>query len=170
VLKIKNMKTAIVYYSRTGNTKNAVGVLKKELEKKEHEVDLIKIEAEEKPRFFKANKAAIKQNKLPIKNSDYDISKYKTIIIGVPSWASNPAPFYISFLDKIDGIEDKKFAIFITGGRSIQNNESAIDILKNKLKKYNIKNIDGELILKMRRGRIINGEKNITSFIERICG
>jgi hypothetical protein len=38
------------------------------------------------------------------------------------------------------------------------------------LKKYSIKNIDGELILKMRRGRIVDGGKNITSFIERICG
>jgi flavodoxin len=31
---MENLKTAIVYYSRTGNTKNAAGILKKELKKK----------------------------------------------------------------------------------------------------------------------------------------
>jgi flavodoxin len=164
------MKTAILYYSRTGNTENAAEILENELKEKEIDVKLIKIKAKKKPEFFKANKAAIKQKQLPIKNSNFDLSEYKKIIIGVPSWASRPAPLYKSFLNKSNGIKNKRYAIFITGGKSISSNKPAIESMKNDLSKFDITTIDAELILKMSKGKIIDGENDIVSFVDKIVG
>ena len=90
--------------------------------------------------------------------------------MGVPSWASHPAPLYKSFLNKSDGFKDKKFAIFITGGRSISSNEPAIESMKNELNKIGINNIEIDLILKMGKGKIFDGEDNIDTFISKIGG
>jgi flavodoxin len=164
------MKTAIVYYSRTGNTKNAAETLKDKLNQKNVEVELVRIKAKKRPGFFNASKAAIKQNELPIQNSDFDLSDYEKIIIGVPSWANHPAPLYKTFLIKSNGIINKKFAIFITGSRSISSNEPTIDSMKNELNKLDIKQIEAELILKMVKGKIVDGENNIDSFVDKIGG
>jgi flavodoxin len=164
------MKTALLYYSRTGNTGKAAEILKSKFKEKKIDVELIKIKPKKRPGFFKANKAAIKQIELPIENSDCDLSEYHKIIIGVPSWASHPAPLYKSFLNKSNGIKNKRFAIFITGGRSISCNEPTIDFMKNELQKLDIKNIEAELILKMGKGKIIEGKNRIDSFVDKIGG
>jgi flavodoxin len=164
------MKTAIIYYSRTENTKNAAETLQNKLREKNIDVELIRIKPEKRPGFFKASKIAIKQEELPIENSNYDLSEYEKIIIGVPSWANHPAPFYKTFLNKSNGFKNKQFAIFITGSRSISSNESTIDSMKNELNKLDIKQIEAELILKMIKGKIVDGEKNIDTFVDKIGG
>src|SRR4030042_3891710 len=55
------MKIGIVYYSRTGNTRNAAQLLEKKLREKKAEVDLIEIEHVKKPGFFTAGRAAMKK-------------------------------------------------------------------------------------------------------------
>ena len=142
------MKNAIVYCSRTANTKEAAEILEKKLEKNDINVDLIKKRAEKRPGFFKANRTAIKQNEISIKNSDYVLSEYTTLLIGVPSWASHPALLYKSFLKEVDNIKDKRFAVFITGGKSIQSNESAIEVMKIELRNLGVNNIEAKLILR----------------------
>jgi len=164
------MKTAILYYSRTGNTENAAELIENKLKDKESDIDLIKIKTKKRPGFFKANKAAVKQNKLPIQNSTFDLSDYDKIIIGVPSWASHPAPFYKTFINKSIGINNQRFSIFITGSRSINSNKPAIESMKNELFKLGVINIEAELILKMRKGKIVDGKNKIDSFINKIGG
>jgi flavodoxin len=164
------MKTAILYYSRTGNTEKAAEVLQSKFNENNVDVELIKIEVKKRPGFFQANKAALKQDELPIENSNFDLSEFEKIIIGVPSWAGHPAPLYKSFLNNSTGMKDKKFAIFITGGRSINSNEPAIALMKNELSKIGVNNIETELILKMAKGKMVDGENNIDSFVDKIGG
>ena len=85
------MKIVIVFYSRTGNTKKAAEVLKDNFEKMEVDVDLIEIIHEKRPGYFKAGRVGMKQIELPIKNTNFDISKYDRIIVGVPVWGLRPA-------------------------------------------------------------------------------
>jgi flavodoxin len=164
------MKTAILYYSRTGNTENAAEILESKLKEKENDVELIEIKAKKRLGFFKANKVAIKQNELPIKNSNCDLSDYNKIIIGIPSWANHPAPFYKTFINKSKGINNQQFFIFITGSRSISSNEPVIKFMKNELFKLGVINIEAELILKMRKGKIVDGKNKIDSFVNKIGG
>ena len=87
-------KIALLYYSRTGNTKRVADFLKKKIEKKNNNVDLIPIIAERRPGFLKAISAARKQETLPIKNKEINFTDYHTLIFAVPSSAYYPAPFY----------------------------------------------------------------------------
>ena len=69
------MKIAIVYYSRTGNTRHVAKIIEAKLKKQNADVNLVEIEHLKKPGFFKAGKAAIAQRELPIKNSEFDLKK-----------------------------------------------------------------------------------------------
>ena len=69
------MKIGIVYYSRTGNTKQGAKTLEEKLKEKNAEVELIEIEHVKKPGFFAAGKASMKQLELPIKNNHFDMQK-----------------------------------------------------------------------------------------------
>jgi len=162
------LKAAIIYYSRTGNTEQAAEIIEEKLKEKNVDVDLIPIKAKKRPGFFRASEAAIKQIPLPIENSDFNLSAYDEIIVGVPSWANHPAPLYKSFLTKCKEITNKKFAIFITGGRSTNSNEPAIESMRLELDKIGINNIETELILKMSKGKIIDGTNNLDSFVHNI--
>lgn len=76
----------IVYYSRTGNTKAIATLLADKLRQKHADVDVIEIEAMKRPGFFTAGRAAMKQQQLPIKNSNVDLGKYESVIVGSPTW------------------------------------------------------------------------------------
>ncbi len=78
------MTIGIVYYSRTGNTRAAAQILAEKIKKQNVAVDFIEIEAMKRPGFFKAGSAAMRQRELPIKNTNVDVSKYETLIVGSP--------------------------------------------------------------------------------------
>lgn len=54
------MKTAIVYYSRTGNTRYVANMLEEKLKEEKADVDIIEIKAEKTPGFLKAGRSAMK--------------------------------------------------------------------------------------------------------------
>ena len=69
-----NMKVGIVYYSRTGNTKHAAGIIESKLKEQKTDVALVEIEHVKKPGFFKAGRSVMAEKELPIKNTDFAFS------------------------------------------------------------------------------------------------
>lgn len=161
-------KVALIYYSRTNNTQKAAEFLKEKMEEKDIAVDMIRIVPETKPGFFKAVRSARKQEDLPITNINYDLSDYETLVVCVPSWDKHPAPFYKSFLQNVDKLNEKSCAIFVSAGASIQKNTSTIKIFKNELKNLGVDKVIADMIFIMRRGKIIDGKKDIGPFIGKI--
>ena len=80
------MKICIIYYSRTGNTRNVAKLLEGKLKEQKADVELIEIEAVKKLGFLKAGIAAMTQKELPITNTDVDLKKYDKILVGSPTW------------------------------------------------------------------------------------
>lgn len=163
------MKIGIIYYSRTGNTKSIANRLKEDISKKKKDVEMIEILHEKRPGFLKAGRAGMKQIELPIKNTDFDISKFDKILIGVPVWGFNPCPFYRSYFNNIEKLDGKKFGIFLTGGGEPQKNVEKGDMIKEYLKGKGATIIGRTLTLQMQKGaKIACGEENIDEFVSTI--
>lgn len=162
------MKVGIVYYSRTGNTKKAAEILKNKIENDENNVELIEIEHQKKPGFFKAGRAAMTQKELPIKNTDFDLEKYDAILVGSPTWAGKPAPYLKTFFKKAENYKDKKAGVFITGSASGEKNEKTSDFLKEYLSSVGLKTFNETLNLKMKKEEVKDKENKIDDFLENI--
>ncbi len=106
------MKTLIVYYSRTGNTKTACEVLQKELG-----CDILEIR-DLKSRaggwgFFTAALGSMFNTHTKIDPEHPDLAAYGAVIIGSPVWAGRPAAAIRTFIanNRFDG---KKIVLFTT--------------------------------------------------------
>jgi len=160
------MNIGIIFYSRTGNTKHAANIIKEKLELKNEKVDLIEIQHEKKPGFFKASRAALKGNELPISNTDFNLKKYDKLIIGAPTWAGNPSPYIMTFFNKAKNYKDKPAAVFYTcGGKTSKT--SMVEKLKDYLDSKGLQLSGKNLGLQMGKGIIIAGEDEIDDFIKK---
>jgi len=162
------MKIGIVYYSRTGNTRQVAKTLEEKLKEKNAEVDLIEIEHIKRPGFFAAGKAGTKQLELPIKNTNFDMGKYDVIVAGSPTWNGRPSPFIITFINKAENMKEKKVAIFKTGMIPIDKIVPFKEIIKNNLEKVGLKTFDSFLALQFTRGKLVDGEQNIDNFVNSV--
>ncbi|MDO4847806.1 MAG: flavodoxin [Clostridiaceae bacterium] len=108
------MKTAIVYYSMSGNVKSVAEKLSVTLN-----ADLIEI----KPvkafpdkgfgKFFWGGKSAVMGETPELEPYSFNADEYETVIIGSPIWASSFAPPVRTFLcDNRDVLRQKKLAAF----------------------------------------------------------
>lgn len=141
------MRTAIVYYSMSGNTKYVADKIADRI-KDSGEVDIIKIEPRKAypdkgaRKFFWGGKSAVMGEKPALQPYEFSIEKYDRIIIGTPVWASTFVPPLRTFINDNPDIKDKKIAVFtcFSGGGA----DKAID----KMKKYiGIEKFEAELIL-----------------------
>ena len=159
------MKIGIVYYSRTGNTRQVAKILQEKFKEKKADVDLIEIEHVKRPGFFTAGRASSKELEVPIKNTDFNLGKYDVIIAGSPTWAGKPSPFITTFMKKAENIQGKKVAVFGTGMSPIDKRDQLKEIMKNNFEKAGIKTINGFLTLHYRNGQLVDGQQNIDSFV-----
>lgn len=138
------MKTAVVYYSMSGNcdytAKKIAGMLN---------ADLIRLEPEKAypdsgfKKFFWGGKAAMMGETPKLKPYAFDPDAYDQIIFGFPVWAANPTPPIRSFIkENSEIIRGKKFAAFAC--QSGSGAEKALAKLKSML---NIDTLKAELIL-----------------------
>ncbi|HVQ01183.1 MAG TPA: flavodoxin family protein [Candidatus Thermoplasmatota archaeon] len=162
------MKIGIVYYSRTGNTKQVAQTLETKLKEKNADVDLIEIEHVKRPGFFTAGGAASKQRELPMKNTDFDLGKYDLIIAGTPTWAGNPSPFITYFMKKAVNIKGKKVAVFATGMSPIDKRDRFIGIMRTTLDQVGVKMAGSPLLVQFGRDTLKDGGQNIDSFVENV--
>ena len=107
------MRTAIVYYSMSGNTEFVAEKIAKKLE-----ADVIRIEPVKAypdkgvKKFFWGGKSAVMGEEPELLPYDFQAEQYDTIIIGTPIWASSFAPPIKTFLSENRNIADKKIAVF----------------------------------------------------------
>ena len=107
------MKTAVVFYSLSGNCALIAQEIKAGLG-----ADLLRLHTEdEKPRgrfakFFWGIGVMLGIKKAPLKPYTFNPSTYDLIIIGAPVWAGSPARPIRAFLAET-GITGKKVALFV---------------------------------------------------------
>jgi len=162
------MTTGIVYYSRTGNTKAVAQLLAEKLKQQNIAVDLIEIEAVKRPGFFSAGRAAMKQIELPIKNTDVDLGKYSTLIVGSPTWGGCCSPFIKTFFSSAKNMKGKKTALFVTSGGAPDPQGKPRQMMRQNLTNAGMNLSDSFLGLQMRKGSIVEGEQHIEKFIQSV--
>ena len=116
------MKSIIIYYSYSGNTRSVAGILKEYLSQKGI-TDTIELKAlDESVNFFSQGARAFKKLRAKIEGIDFDLSGYDLICLGTPVWAFGPAPAMNTCLDNCMGIGSKSIILFTTYGSGAGNN------------------------------------------------
>lgn len=132
------MKSLVVFYSFTGNTRLVAQTIAEVLK-----ADLVEIE-ETKPRgkgamtYMTGGYGAITNKASEIKPVDIDFKQYDTIFIGSPTWASRPTPAINAFL-LASNFEQHDIVPFFTGGG---NNNKAVTYITPKIERRNGRVID----------------------------
>lgn len=126
------MKRLIVFYSRTGNTKQVAQALAKSLKADLDEVKDLK-DRSGFLGYFIAGYDAFRKKVTEI-TSKKDPSKYDLILIGTPVWGGMVIPALRTYLEKNkDKIKNKKFAFFCTmGGSGAEKDFNNLSVLINK--------------------------------------
>jgi flavodoxin len=129
------MKSLIVYYSYSGNTRKIAQDLTEHL-KQRSEVEIVELKAKDEPaNFFSQCKRAFWHTRADIGAVNFDLSAYDLICLGSPVWAFGPAPAVNAFLNKCCGISGKEAILFTTYGSGTGNQrclDYMRDILANK--------------------------------------
>ena len=159
------MKTVIVYYSMSGNTKYVADKIAEKMQ-----ADIIRIEPVKAypdkgaVKFIWGGKSAVMGEKPALQPYEFDVEKYDNIILGTPVWASNFAPPIRTFINENTDIRKKKLSVFtcFSGGGAAK----AIE----KMKKYiGIKGFEAELILLDPKENIkVEDDEKIDAFCQRI--
>lgn len=136
------MKSLIVYYSYTGNTKKVAEVLKEVLSQTQ-EVDIFGLEPEdESNNFFIQVVRALSRKRALLREPPLDVSRYELICIGSPVWAFAPAPAVNSYLDGLKNIEGKDAIFFVTYRRGL-GVDRCLNYMKMALKKKGVFKLSG---------------------------
>jgi len=113
------MKTLIVYYSMSGNTKFASREIARELDADVMEIKPQKAYPDKGVRkFLWGGKSAVMGDTPPLVPYEFDGAEYDRIVIASPVWASSFAPPIRTFIKENRGaIADKKIAaVFCCSG------------------------------------------------------
>ena len=141
------MKTAIVYYSMSGNTKFAADKIADSL-KPYSKIDIIRIDPQKTypdkgaKKFLWGGKSAVMGESPELVPYEFRSEDYDRIIIGTPVWASTFAPPIRTFINENPEISGKQIVVFtcFSGGGA----DKAIE----KMKKYiGVEKFLAELIL-----------------------
>jgi NAD(P)H dehydrogenase (quinone) len=128
------MKSVIIYYSFSGNTKKVADVLSGYLEEK-GSVETIEIKSlDESDKFLTQAARAFRRKRAQIAAVNFDLCGYDLLCFGTPVWAFGPAPAMNTYLDKCLGIKDKEVVLFTTYG-SGTGNERCLNYMQNILTK-----------------------------------
>ena len=110
------MNRAVVYYSLSGNTKEAAKVIARKLGAKIFEIDLVKPLSKNTVRQMLVGGMQSTFGRRPkIKGVPDNIDYYDEIILGMPVWAGMPASPVNTFI-KNYGVADKIDAVFTFSG------------------------------------------------------
>jgi len=117
------MKSAIIFYSYSGNTAEVAEILAEQLTRN-GPVDTFRLEAmDESDSFLGQCKRALFKKKAQIKDTVFDLSSYSLICLGTPVWAFGMAPALRAYIDRCKGAENKNLVLFTTFGSGTGNNK-----------------------------------------------
>jgi len=115
------MKSIVIYYSYTGNTKKVAAILAGYLKEKS-EVEIIELKSLDESRSFLGQAArAFWKKRAQIQPVNPDLKNYDLICLGTPVWAFGPAPAINAYLDNCVGLEGKDIILFTTYGSGTGN-------------------------------------------------
>ena len=106
------MKTLVLYYTRTGNTKFVAETIAAELGADIEEVTDLK-KRQGTLGWLSAGRDAMGAKETEIAQTKGTPTEYDLIIIGQPVWAGNPTPAIRTYLNKND-LSGKKVALFLS--------------------------------------------------------
>jgi len=132
------MKSAIIYYSYSGNTKKVADILCASLREK-GTVDIVELQSLDEPTSFLGQcRRALVKTKAQIKPVNLDLSGYDLICFGSPVWAFGPTPAMNTYLDKCSGLESKPIILLTTYG-SGTGNQRCLHYMQGILKQKGVK-------------------------------
>lgn len=132
------MKSAIIYYSFSGNTKKVAHVLSEHLKEK-GPVETIELKSlDESGKFLTQAARAFRRKRAEIAPVNFDLCEYDLLCFGTPVWAFGPAPAMNTFLDVCLGVQDKEAILFTTYG-SGTGNERCLNYMQGILTKKGAK-------------------------------
>ncbi len=115
------MRSIIIYYSYSGNTKKVAQTLSEYLRQKS-EPEMLELKAQdESASFFGQCQRAFWHKKAEIELCKFDLKPYDLVCLGTPVWAFGPAPAMNTYLDKCSGLEAKEVILFTTYGSGTGN-------------------------------------------------
>ena len=123
------MKTVIIFFSESGNTKVVAKTLSENLN-----TDLIEVRDLKNRHGFigkvSSSIDAFRESKTDITPINIDLEEYGLIYFGTPTWAGNPTPAIITIIDKCD-LKGKDIVLFATMNSS--GGQSALDRMQEKV-------------------------------------
>ena len=109
---MKNMKTALIYYSYEGNSALIAEAVKAGLAVDVFEIKTVNTKKRKGfTKYLWGGYQAVMGRKPALLPLSVDVNAYDLIILGTPVWAGSPAPALVSFLSKT-AITGKKLALF----------------------------------------------------------
>jgi len=134
------MKSIIIYYSYSGNTRKVAQLLAEYLREKT-EVEIIDLKSQDESRsFFGQCRRALFKKRAELKTVNFNLANYDLVCFGTPVWAFGPAPAMNTYLDKCLGAENKAVILFTTYG-SGTGNERCLNYMQNLLAQKGAKQI-----------------------------
>jgi len=115
------MKSVVIYYSCSGNTKKVAEILAGELTKSGPAQAIELIATDESKSFLGQCRRAFSHAKAEINPAQTDLSNYDLVCLGSPVWAFAPAPAMNTYLDLCTGLDGKKVILFTTYGSGTGN-------------------------------------------------
>ncbi len=112
------MKIALVFYSFSGNTQRVINYLRDILLLKNQEVGVLKLKPKDEPRSFlkQGFSAFLKRKPSLVENTPYNLEGFNFVVFASPLWAFTFAPALRSYLEKVEGLGDKKVSFILTYG------------------------------------------------------
>jgi len=123
------MKALVVYYSRSGHTRQVAELLAQKMSADLQE--LIDRNARKGlVGWLKSGRDAIKEKETELAPLDHSPENYDLVVVGTPVWAGHPAPAVRTFLGKHD-LGGKRVAFFCT--MNARGGEETFAIMKGLL-------------------------------------
>ncbi|NQU94759.1 MAG: NAD(P)H-dependent oxidoreductase [Candidatus Omnitrophica bacterium] len=127
------MKSAVVYYSYSGNTHRVAQLIIDLLKNKGEEATPIRIRPlKEETSFIMQCREAFLGKKPELYRTLLDLKDFDRVIIGSPVWAFKPAPAINSYLNECSSLEGKTAILFVTYG-SGAGKDKALQVMKKGL-------------------------------------
>jgi flavodoxin len=157
------VKTLVVYYSRTGNTKKVAGMIARQLQADLEELVDLKGRAGLMG-WLRSGRDAMKEETTDLGPLHHDPDDYDLIFVGSPVWASHPAPAASTFLRSQD-LSGKQVALFCTMNAS--GGEKACAVMKSVIPSVEVAD---HLVVAMKKETEDEIEKKITQWVARLKG
>ena len=125
-----NLKSLVVYYTRTGNARFVAETIAAEIGSDVEEVIDMKKRSGVLG-YLSGGKDARQGKETQIAPSKKSPADYDLIIVGTPIWAARPTPAVTTYLKK-NNLSGKKVAVFFTqGGKKLQGIEQIKALMSN---------------------------------------